>query len=35
MLVAMAASILLASAEEQADSLSIQEVVVTGTRNAD
>ena len=34
MLVAMAASILLASAEELADSLSIQEVVVTGTRNA-
>ena len=34
MLVAVAASILLASAEELADSLSIQEVVVTGTRNA-
>ena len=34
MLVAVAASILLASAEELADSLSLQEVVVTGTRNA-
>ena len=34
MLVAVAASILLASAGELADSLSLQEVVVTGTRNA-
>ena len=34
MLVAVAASILLALAEELADSLSLQEVVVTGTRNA-